>query len=127
MNRNKRLGFALAAFLAIQPALTVVCGLACPPVRPDEQHQRARSNCHEDVTAENPTRGALIGTSAHHCDHSVLMSPVLLVAKVKPAGTERDSAVVDSVLSRRAEFYVLLRNSHAPPGPTIHSTTVLRV
>lgn len=131
MIRYRRLSFALAAFLAVQPAIALVCQVTCrSTASPIDQvaNHASRSDCHEQMVTQDTSAAASVGTSPHSCNHFSASSLAPIVAKLQRTGALTDAGVAVVSLVRPSEHGpIQAHDSHAPPGPSIRSTVVLRV
>src|SRR5688572_19431870 len=129
MIRTRRIGFALAALLAIQPALGFVCQLNCRPAeRTSAQNAQhvGGTGCHEEATTEDVARVALLGTPAHSCNHFSAPATAPLVEKLIASGAVIHGQVAFVRLLREPEHRsIQSHDTHAPPGHSAHPTDVL--
>ena len=131
MIRTRRIGFALAALLAIQPALGFVCQLNCRPAErtaaQNAQHVAA-TGCHEEAPTNDTVATALLGVPAHSCNHFSALATALVVEKLIASGAVIHGQVAFVRLLREPEHRSIQpHDTHAPPGTPVRATDVLRV
>jgi hypothetical protein len=133
MIRKRRLVYALATFLALQPAIGFVCQLDCraaDSLTSVQQRERdiSRTGCHDDARTANKTTLASIGVPAHGCDHLSVPATTPAVEKVHRPEALIDAQVLPVRLLRQPKHRSIQpHDTHAPPGNSLCAIDVLRV